>query len=119
MTTPFNLLIAQINQGNDNTNLTADVAELLKTVQTTGRAGSLSITIKVAPATNDRQNVDKVTVQIDRSLKLPKPESSKDFFHLTDDAELSRKHPKQHDLDLRDVSLQGGVSSVNFKTINS
>ena len=118
MSTPFNVLIAQINQGADNSNLSADMDELLRTVQATGRAGSLTITIKMVPATADRQSVDKLTVQIDRGLKLPKPESAKDFFFITEDGELTRKHPKQQELELRDVTLQGGISG-SLKIINA
>lgn len=118
MSTPFNILIAQINQGADNSNLSADMDELLRTVQATGRAGSLTITIKIVPATADRQSVDKLTVQIDRGLKLPKPESAKDFFFITEDGELTRKHPKQQELELRDVTLQGGIAG-SLKTINA
>jgi len=47
--------------------------------------------------------VDKITIVADRKLELPKPEQPQDFFWLTDDAEPTRQHPRQHALDLRDV----------------
>jgi hypothetical protein len=74
-------------------------------VQATGRAGSLTIKVKVAPATRSNSgSVDKVTITADRKLELPKPEQPSDFFWLTEDGETSRNHPRQQDLPLRDVS---------------
>lgn len=101
----FTHFLNEINEGSTQSALTADLAELLRTVQTTGRAGALALKVKVAPAVRSQSGaVDKVVVTVDRALSLPKPEQPSDFFWLTDDGETSRNHPRQHDLPLRDVA---------------
>lgn len=101
----FSLFLVELNEGSTHAALTGDLADLLRTVQTTGRAGSLTIKVKVAPATRSNSgSVDKVTITADRKLELPKPEQPSDFFWLTEDGETSRNHPRQQDLPLRDVS---------------
>lgn len=100
---PFNLTLADLNGGQTNATLTTHFAELLEAVQKHGRAGSLKITVKVAPA-GKGGDVDKVLVACDSQITLPKPEMPTDFFWMTEDAELSRQHPRQQSLELRDVS---------------
>ena len=71
----------------------------------TGRSGSVTIKVKVSPATKSQSlAVDKITVTVDRKLELPKPEQPTDFFWLTDEGETSRQHPRQHALELREVA---------------
>lgn len=101
----FSLFMVELNDGSTHAALSADLAELLRTVQNTGRAGSLTLKVKVAPATRTNSgSVDKVTITADRKLELPKPEQASDFFWLTEDGETSRNHPRQHDLPLREVT---------------
>lgn len=112
----FNKQISELNEGSTHSGLTADLAELLKTVQNTGRAGSLTLKIKVAPALrNQTGGVDKITITAERKLELPKPVAPSDFFWLTEDGETSRAHPRQNDLDLREVGSTNGVTSANLK----
>ena len=110
----FNLFLADLNDGQTHSGLTGDLSELLQAVRTHGRSGSMTLKIKVAPASKGSFEVDKITITAERKLELPKPEAPSDFFWLTEDAEPSRLHPRQHALDLRDVGLQGGVVSTQF-----
>lgn len=82
------------------------MADLLRTVQTTGRAGKLTITLKVAPAVRNTSggDIDRINLTVDRTLALPKPETPTDFFYLTEDGETTRNHPKQQTLELREVT---------------
>lgn len=113
---PFPIILAELNDGSTASALTVDLAELLAAVQRTGRAGSLTIKVKIAPTTKQNGGaVDKVTAAVERKLELPKPEAPTDFFWLTDDAELTRKHPRQSELELRDVT-SNSVSINNLKT---
>lgn len=100
----FSLFLVDLNDGRTHTALTADLAELLQTVKATGRGGSITLKLKVAPANKGMHDVDKVTISCDRKLELPKPDAPSDFFWLTDDAALSREHPRQHQLELRDAT---------------
>lgn len=113
----FSLFLVDLNDGRTHTALTADLAELLQTVKTTGRAGSITFKLKVAPANKGMHDVDKVTISCDRKLELPKPDAPSDFFWLTDDAALSREHPRQHALDLRDATPDNNPNA--FKEANS
>ena len=113
MSKSFTHFLVELNEGSTHAALTADLAELLQTVQNTGRAGALTIKIKVSPAVrNNSGTVDKITVNADRKLELPKPEQPSDFFWLTDEGETTRNHPRQSNLDLREVDQP---KPANFK----
>ena len=113
----FILLLNELNDGSTHAGLTSDLGELLRTVQNTGKGGSLTLKIKVSPAIrSEGGGVDKITITADRKLELPKPVSPSDFFWLTDDGETTRNHPRQHSLELRDVSSDGSSVS-NFKKV--
>lgn len=111
----ISLFLQEINGGTTHAACTADLAELFKTVQETGRKGALKLTITVAPGTKG-QDVDKVIVCVDRTLALPKAEQPADFFWLTEDAEPTRNHPRQHALDLRDAGTDGKPAELKTAT---
>jgi hypothetical protein len=114
----FALFLTDLNDGQTLAGLTGDLAELLQQVKATGRSGSLTLKVKVAPAAKPGQEVDKITITADRKLELPKPEAPSDFFWLTDEAEPTRQHPRQHALDLRDAkSVDAGTGEITFKEI--
>jgi hypothetical protein len=114
----FGIFLNDLNDGHTLAGLTSDLAELLQTVKSTGRSGSLTLKIKVAPATKGGHEVDKITISADRKLELPKPESPQDFFWLTDEAEPTRQHPRQHALDLRDAkSVDADTGEITFKEV--
>ena len=102
----FARLLDEINEGSTHAALTQDMADLLRTVQSTGRAGKLTITLKVAPAVRNTSggDIDRINLTVDRTLALPKPETPTDFFYLTEDGETTRNHPKQQTLELREVT---------------
>jgi hypothetical protein len=106
----FNQFLTDLNDGQTHAGLTSDLQELLQAVKNTGRTGSMTLKIKIASASKGGNEVDKITIAADRKLELPKPEQPQDFFWLTDDAEPTRQHPRQHALDLRDAQdLRGGM----------
>lgn len=114
----FALFLTDLNDGQTLAGLTGDLAELLQEVQSTRRAGSMTLKIKIAPATKGGQEVDKITITADRKLELPKPEQPSDFFWLTDNAEPTRQHPRQHALDLRDAkSVDADTGEITFKEV--
>lgn len=114
----FSLFLNDLNDGQTLAGLTQDLAELLQTVKATGRSGSLTLKVKIAPAAKPGQEVDKVTITADRKLELPKPEAPSDFFWLTDEAEPTRQHPRQHALDLREAkSVDADTGEITFKEI--
>ena len=115
----FAIFLADLNDGQTLAGLTGDLTELLQQVKATGRSGSMTLKVKVAPATKGNAEVDKITITADRKLELPKPEQPSDFFWLTDTAEPTRQHPRQHALDLRDArTTDAGPGELTFKEIN-
>ncbi len=112
----FNHFLADINDGTTLAGLTSDLAELMQAVKANGRSGSMSIKIKISPASRTGE-VDKITVVADRKLELPKPDQPSDFFWLTDDAEPTRQHPRQHALDLRDAADERGGLRTPIKAL--
>jgi hypothetical protein len=106
----FSLFLVDLNDGTTHAGLTGDLAELLQAVKNTGRTGSMTLKIKIASASKGSGDVDKITIIADRKLELPKPEQPQDFFWLTEEAEPTRQHPRQHALDLRDAQdTRGGM----------
>lgn len=111
----FALQLQELNDGTTHASATAAFAELLRAVQHSGKAGDLTLKLKVAPATKSGSGyVDKVTIAVEQKLNLPKAEQPTDFYWLTDDGETSRNHPRQQNLELRDVASQPPVS---YKTV--
>lgn len=113
----FAHLLNEINEGSTHAAISGDMAELLRTVQTTGRAGKLTLTIKVVPAVRNTSGgeIDRVNITLDRVLALPKPETPTDFFYLTDDGETTRNHPRQQSLELREVAASTPVQTAQLK----
>ena len=101
----FSVFIQDLRDGRAHTELSTQLAELINKVQETGKGGELTFKLKVKPATRGG-DVDKITVSDQVTITLPKPERGEDIFWLTDDNELSRSHPKQQSLELREVATQ-------------
>jgi len=102
-TRAFAVFLQDLRDGRAHTELTATLAELLAAVKETGKAGEITLKLKVKPASRG-SDVDKVTISDTITTKLPKPERGDDFFWLTDDNDLSRNHPRQQALELRDAN---------------
>lgn len=114
----FSVFIQDINDGKTHAGLTNDLGELFQTVRSTGRSGTLTIKLKVTPATKGGGEIDKITITCDRKLELPKPEAPSDFFWLTDEAEPTRQHPRQHALDLRETKDVDSDGVITFKEVS-
>lgn len=102
-TKAFAVFLQDLRDGRAHSELSGQLEELITKVKETGKAGGLTLKIKIKPASRGG-DVDKVTVTDAITVDLPKPERGEDFFWLTDDNDLSRNHPKQQSLELRDAS---------------
>lgn len=98
----FAVFLQELRDGRTHIELSTALADLLGKVKDTGKAGSIVLEIKVKPA-GKGSDVDKVVIFDKVTTKLPAPERGEDFYWLTDDNDLSRNHPKQSTLDLREV----------------
>lgn len=100
----FKSFIEGLNLGQTNAELNHELQKALDSVRNTGKQSVLTLKLKFANASkNNSLSVDKVTVTPTIDLALPKHESEADFYWLTENSELSRKHPKQQELELRDT----------------
>lgn len=98
----FAITLQDLRDGRVHADTTDKFNELLTKVQDTGKGGELILSIKIKPAT--RGDVDKVTISCATTLKLPKEERGEDIFYITEEQELSRNHPRQGSLELREVT---------------
>jgi len=103
MAKAFAVFLQEINDGRVHSRLTERLDALLHAVRDTGKAGSVTVTIKVKPATRSSGVVDKVTLKGEVKADLPQNDAGEDFFWMTEDAELSRNHPRQSSLELREA----------------
>lgn len=110
----FALFFQDLRDGRAHSEMSAALNELLNSVKETGKAGSLTLKIKVTPATKGG-DVDKVTIADSVTLDLPKPERGQDFFWLDDDNGLTRNHPRQQTLELREAPA-GSTSTLKEAT---
>ena len=102
MSQGFSIFIQDLADGRVHAELTEKVNELISRVCETGKGGELNLKIKIKPATRS-EHVEKVVIADTITMKLPQHERGEDFFYVTEDNDLSRKHPRQQDLDLREV----------------
>lgn len=78
-----------------------EMAEVVKRVAETGKAGALLIKLTVKPA--GRGMVRTVVIEDDVTSKLPEPDKEVTVFFPTSDGNLSRSDPSQMNLGLRSV----------------
>lgn len=104
-TKAFAVFLQDLRDGRAHSELSGQLSDLLASVKETGKAGALTLKIKIKPATRGG-DVDKVTVSDQITIDLPKPERGEDFFWLTDDNDLTRNHPRQQSLELREAKSE-------------
>lgn len=114
MSKSFTSFLNEINDGQTHTTLSTDLAELLRAVHDTGRGGTLTLKVKIKPAGN-KGSVDKVIIEAESKLELPKADVRQDMFWLTDEIDLSRTHPRQGSLELKIAS----VSPLNIAEVKT
>ena len=96
--------ILQLNNGAAVLELSAALAKVLAAVRESGKAGAVTFTITVKPASKGVTNVVMVEHQI--KTKLPEPERGMTVFYLTEDNHLVRNDPRQQQLPLRVVEIE-------------
>lgn len=103
MSKAFAVFLQDLRDGRAHSELSGQLQELITKVKETGKAGGLTLKIKIKPASRGG-DVDKVTVTDAITVELPKPERGEDFFWLTEENDLSRNHPRQQNLELREAA---------------
>ena len=100
----FQETILQINNGATLAELSEALEKVVAAVRMAGKAGSITLTLKVAPASKGSTDVLMVESQV--RTKLPEPERGISIFYATDDNRLVRNDPKQIQLPLRVVDIE-------------
>lgn len=99
---PFTEFLLQQAYGATHEELSQGLHTLLEAVRDNGKAGSLTLTIKVSPV--GRGDERQVIVTDAVVVKKPAGKRPESFFFLDDDGNLTRKDPRQPELPLRDVA---------------
>jgi hypothetical protein len=100
----FQETIIQISNGSMLGELSDALRDLVAAVRTTGKSGSLVLTLKVQPASKGPTDVLMIHSQV--KTKLPERERGTTVFYATDDNRLVRNDPKQQMLPLRVVDME-------------
>jgi hypothetical protein len=96
--------ILQLNNGATVAELSEALESVVAAVRAAGKAGSITLTIKVAPAS--KKSTDVLMVESQVKTKLPEPERGMTIFYATEDNHLVRSDPKQQMLPLRVVDIE-------------
>ncbi|MDY7537654.1 hypothetical protein QN372_00695 [Undibacterium sp. RTI2.1] len=99
----FAVVLQDLRDGRVHAEFTKLFGELVAQVKETGKGGEISLKLKIKPATRGA-DVDKITIADVITITQPKPERGEDIYWLTDDGDLSRNHPRQGNLELRDAT---------------
>lgn len=89
---PFAASLQEMDRGRTHADLSEALHDLTAAVVEHGKAGELSLRIKVAPLGADTTQL-KVTAAV--AVKLPRPEPHPSIFWADDDGNLSRNDPQQ------------------------
>jgi hypothetical protein len=99
----FQETIVQINNGAAVAELSDALEKVVAAVRQTGKCGTITLTLKVAPASKGTSNVLLIESQV--KTKLPEPERGMTIFYATEDNKLVRNDPRQQMLPLRVVEF--------------
>lgn len=99
--TPFSEHLRTLSAGSLNAELTERLAEVIKRVRETGKAGGVSLTIKVAMLNDRDENAVKLIPNV--STKMPAFKPYEAVMYSTADGDLQRDDPRQRKLDLKEV----------------
>lgn len=98
---PFGLWLHEQRNGSLHAELGEHLADIAARVIDLQKAGTLSLTVKIAP-TGEGQN--SVFISDEVKAKPPEPPRPKALFFSDTKGNLSRRDPRQAELPLKDVS---------------
>jgi hypothetical protein len=97
----FTQALGEFREGRSLDELSTALQQVVAAVKVTGRAGSITYTLKIKPASKGAGNA--LALEDNVKVKLPEPERDSGIFFATDNNGLSRENPHQKTLDLRVV----------------
>lgn len=96
----FEGVLRNQRKGKFASELSEQLQELTKKVVALGRGGSITIKLKLTPATTDGAAL-MVSDQIE--VKAPEPAKTNSIFYTTNDGQLVRENPAQQEMPLNIV----------------
>lgn len=88
---PFADFIAETNRGNTHAALTAGMHDLVEAVRTHGRAGTLTLTVKIAPLAKGDDS--QFTVAEEVKVSAPKPDPRPSIYFTDRSGNLTTSDP--------------------------
>ena len=82
------------------------LTELIDAIQASGKKGSLTLKLDIAPM--EKTSVESVKVATEIKLTKPLQDRRPTIFFIDDDLHLTRRDPRQHDIEDSIHSLPGG-----------
>lgn len=98
-TRPFSTWLFEQRRGALDAELSQELRELVNAVATHQKGGTLTLTVKVAPASGDR---DAFVVLDDVKVTLPKGERSPAIWFADENGDLRRYDPRQLRIEVRE-----------------
>ena len=99
---PFLETLGTLRHGRTLEDLGDELTTLIAAIKTTGKGGSLTLTLKIKPARSGA--VQYVTIEDQIVSKCPKLEKGDTVYFTTSDNGLTRQDPTQTELPLRGVA---------------
>lgn len=96
--------VAQIRGGDFQEEASKKLQELVGAVRETGRPGTITLTMKIKPATA-RGSMSTLIIDDKVVCKMPEVEKAQSLFFATDENTLQRNDPNQKELALKTVSM--------------
>ena len=93
----FTEVLETLQEGETEAMLDLHLETILLKLRTTGKGGSVTLSLDVKP------NGDGKVILTGRvTSKLPAPEATPTNFYLTEEGVLTRKHPRQREMDFNE-----------------
>jgi len=93
--------LREIRQGNCLDELSIHLNDLVAAVRETGKAGDITLKLKISPAGSGK--VEAIQVDDTIILKLPELPKPSTLFFTTEDNNLQRQDPRQREMGLEPV----------------
>ena len=96
--TAFNKFLIDLRGGRTSNDLTRALSDLASAVASTGKPGTLTLTVKLKP---DKSIEENGMVLIEDTIKVtrPEPDRASTIMYVNTDGGVSRQDPKQYSFD--------------------
>lgn len=101
--------LREIDKGKLHAELSTRFQELVEAVAQVGKGGAVTLKLSVKPASN--LDAEVLTVAGSVKLAAPEPQRSATIFFVDDDFNLSRRDPRQGDIEDSLRGIDGGKTA--------